>query len=134
MRLSGRSGEAAMLDKILLSGMKFRGFHGALKEEQVLGQPFIIDLELRGQFKPAGEGDNLGLAVNYAEVYSTVRTIVEERRYNLIEALAEAIAATLLADFGLEEVLVRVNKPQAPIPGIFDNVAVEIVRERDNVD
>jgi len=116
------------LDKIFLSGLKFWGLHGVLKEEQVLGQPFGVDLELRLDLLPAGEADDLKLTVNYAKVYQVVKTIVEEHRYNLIEALAESIASTLLEKFSLEEVLVRVNKPHAPIPGLFENVAVEILR------
>jgi len=123
-----------MLDKILLTGMTFRGFHGVLAEEQALGQPFIIDLELRGNFRQAGEQDNLELAVNYAEAYAMVKTIVEQQRYNLIEALAEKLAETLLAGFPLQEVLVRVNKPHAPIPGSFSNVAVELVRGKYHAD
>ncbi len=123
-----------MMDKILLTGMRFWGFHGVLEAEQALGQVFIIDLELRGDFGPAGVQDSLEQAVNYAEVYQTVKDMVEGERYRLIEALAERIAARILAEFSVQEVLVRVNKPHAPISGPFSNVAIELVRERGYAD
>lgn len=119
-----------MMDKIVLTGLRFWGFHGVLEAEQALGQVFIIDLELRGDFAAAGEQDNLELAANYADVYQRVKEIVEGQRYRLIEALAESIAAKVLAEFAVQEVMVRVNKPHAPIPAPFENVAVEIVREK----
>ena len=118
------------MDKILLRGMRFWGFHGVLEAEQALGQVFIIDLELRGDFGPAGVQDDLERAVNYADIYQRVKDIVEGERYRLIEALAERLASRILAEFEIREALVRVNKPHAPIPGPFDNVAVEIVREK----
>lgn len=116
------------MDKIILTGLQFRAFHGVLPEEKQLGQRFIVDLELIGDFRAAGENDDLLRAVNYAEVYAQVKRIVEGTNYNLIEALAERISAELLAGYALTGVIVRVNKPQAPIPGIFANVAVELKR------
>lgn len=120
------------MDKIFLQGLTFRGFHGVLPEERALGQPFIIDLELCGDFLEAGREDNLELAVDYSRVYLTVKQIVEENCYRLIETLAQKIAEAVLAKFTVHQVVVRVNKPHAPIAGNFSNVAVEIVRSNAN--
>lgn len=127
----GLSGVWPIMDKIILTGLNFHGFHGVLKEEQVLGQLFIIDLELNGNFSLACQSDEVNNALNYSEAYEAVKEIVEGQRFNLIEALAEKIAQTLLDKFSLLlRILVRVNKPHAPIKGLFDNVAVEITRDR----
>lgn len=121
-----------MRDKIIIKGMDFFGYHGLLEEEKVLGQRFIVDLELFLSLEQAGSNDDLSLSINYAEVFSVVSKIVREDRFLLIEALAESIANTLLTNYPLNAVLVQVKKPQAPIPGIFDYVAVEIYREASN--
>ncbi|MDA8442583.1 MAG: dihydroneopterin aldolase [Peptococcaceae bacterium] len=119
------------MDKLVLSGLQLRGFHGVLPEEQTLGQLFVVDLEMEGEFALAAASDNLDYSVNYAQAYKVVKLIVEERRFKLIETLAETIAQSLLEEFvQLQRVLVRVNKPHAPIPGIFSNVAIEVVRGR----
>ncbi len=78
--------------------------------------------------QPAGVDDDLSRTVDYGVVFETCRTIVESTSFRLIEALAEAIATELLADFPIEAVTVRVRKPNAPIDGTFAWAGVEIQR------
>jgi len=118
-----------MWDKILIKGMEFYGYHGVLAEEKRLGQRFIIDLEMYGDLREAGTTDDLRYTINYAEVYQLVEKLVAGGNYDLIEALAEGIAARVIENYPVEGVLVRVKKPQAPIPGKFSWVGVEIYRE-----
>ena len=60
-----------------------------------------------------------------------MRTIVEGEAKNLIEALAEEIAAQLLKKYvALARVEIAVHKPQAPIAGAFRDVCVRIERGR----
>lgn len=115
-------------DKIFLSGMQFYGRHGVFPEEKAMGQKFIIDLELSLDLKNAGLTDDLAATPNYADVYAIVKNITTKKSFNLIEALAEAIALDILASYKVEQVIVRVKKPQAPISGIFDYMGCEIVR------
>ena len=68
---------AASEDKILLEGMIFYGRHGTLPAERELGQPFIIDLELRLNLQAAGLSDDLRQTVDYSEVHRQARKIVE---------------------------------------------------------
>ncbi|BCV20239.1 dihydroneopterin aldolase [Moorella sp. Hama-1] len=117
-------------DKIILAGMEFYGFHGYHPAERQLGQPFIVDLELFLDLEPAGRADTLEATVNYGEIYCLVREIVTGRPFKLLEALATALADGILAGFPVEEVLVRVKKPRAPLPGKFDHAAVEIRRQK----
>lgn len=115
-------------DWIMLEGMQFYGYHGLHKEERKTGQLFVVDLHLQADLAPAGAADELAATVNYEQVFTAVREIVEGRQFRLIEALAETIAAYLLATYPLQEVMVRVQKPQAPLPGRFRHVGVEIRR------
>ncbi|MGM0472053.1 MAG: dihydroneopterin aldolase [Bacillota bacterium] len=120
-----------MADYIRLKGLKFYGYHGVLAEEKELGQRFIVDLALQTDLKPAGVSDDLTESINYAEVYEVTKQVVEGESYDLIEAVAESIAAKLLSEFTrIKQVQVQVKKPAAPVAGILDWAEVEIERER----
>jgi 7,8-dihydroneopterin aldolase/epimerase/oxygenase len=124
--------ERGNVDTIELRGLTFYGYHGALAEEQRLGQRFVIDVRLGLDLAEAGRLDDLTLTVDYGKVAETVRSIVEGPPFRLIEALAEALATTILADhLRVQEIRVRVEKPSAPIAAAPSGlVAVEIRRER----
>ena len=117
-----------MSDRIVLHNMVFQGRHGVLEHEQREMQPFQVDVELMLNLQPAGVDDDLSKSVDYGQVFDVTRQIVESTSFRLLEALAEAIAQELLADFPAQEVCVRVRKPHAPIDGIFDYAGVEIWR------
>ena len=70
--------------------MQFYGRH-VNPEEQVLGQRFEVDVDLRVDTRPAALQDDLRLTINYAQVYKAVKQIVEEERFDLIETLAETM-------------------------------------------
>jgi dihydroneopterin aldolase len=120
-----------MSDRIVLADMTFQARHGVHANEKVTAQRFDVDVELLLDLQPAGLEDDLARTVDYGRVYETVRTIVESTTFNLIEALAEAIAHELLADFAsLEEVVIRVRKPQVDLGGPLAYAGVQIRRRR----
>ena len=116
-------------DKIIMQGMEFYGYHGVLPGEQEIGQRFLVDLELATYLERSGRLDDVSETIDYSEVYGLVEKIVTDERFNLIEALAERIAQAVLGRYSVEEVMVRVRKPHAPLGGIFEYVGVEIRRE-----
>ncbi|MEL7568663.1 MAG: dihydroneopterin aldolase [Dehalobacterium sp.] len=118
------------MDKIVLPRMEFYGYHGVLKEEKRVGQPFIISVEMMLDLFPAGATDDLTKTVNYAEAYFEIRKIVEEENFDLIEALAHNIALMLLEKYDIYQVKVVVDKPLAPLPGGNLAARVEIEREK----
>ena len=89
-----------------------------------------MDVELALNLQPAGLSDDLGQTVDYSRVFETCRQIVESTRFNLVEALAEAIAHELLAGFPADEVTVRVRKPAVKLGGTLRAAGVEIRRRR----
>jgi dihydroneopterin aldolase len=119
-----------MSDRIVLANMVFQGRHGVLESEHSQAQPFEVDVELVMDLRPAGEADDLARTVDYRAVFEVCRRIVEGPSRQLLEALAEAIAGELLAAFEVLEVVVRVRKPQVPLPGQLDYAGVEIRRRR----
>jgi len=101
------------------------------EKERRSGQPFFVDLVLHVDLRPAGATDDLTRTVHYGEVAEMVREIIIGTRFQLIEALAEEIARSLLERFTLVAALeVTVHKPKAPIDVTFSDVAVSIVRTR----
>jgi dihydroneopterin aldolase len=119
-----------MSDRILLTGMVFRGRHGVHERERRDGQRFEVDVELWVDLQAAGRSDDLARTVDYAAVRETVREIVEGEPYRLIEALAESIAAALLSTYPVDEVTVRVRKPEVDLGGPLAGVGIEIRRGR----
>lgn len=120
-------------DRILLEGMTFFGYHGALPAERELGQRFVVDVEMRLDLKPAGASDNLSKTVDYGAVHDIVKEIVEGEPLNLIEAVAERITADILKNHPtIEDVKVKVIKPDVRLAKtVLRGSAVEILRHRD---
>ncbi len=120
------------MDKIIMKNLAFFGYHGVLKEENVLGQKFFVDVDLYADLKKAGISDEVTDTIHYGEVYNIVKDIVENRRFKLLEALAENLASIVLDKFPLvNEIGVQIRKPEAPVNGIYDYFGVEIRRKRD---
>ncbi|MDQ0418263.1 dihydroneopterin aldolase [Croceifilum oryzae] len=116
------------MDHIFFEKMLFYGYHGAFPEENKLGQRFQVDLKLFLSLQEAGYTDDLTLTVDYGKVYETVQQIVEGTPVKLVEKLAEEIATRLLSEYPIDEVVVRVTKPDPPIPGYYQSVGVEVRR------
>lgn len=117
-----------MADRLRINNMIFYGYHGVFAAERELGQRYEVDLELWMDLREIGRSDDLSIAVNYVDVFALVKEVVEEREFNLVEALAETIAGEVLGAFSPEAVTVRVRKPQPPAGGIMDSMEVEIHR------
>jgi dihydroneopterin aldolase len=115
-------------DKILLKGLVFHAYHGCHPAEAELGQKFVVDVEVSCDLSAAGRTDDLTKTIDYGKIYEDVKNIVTDKRYNLIEAVAEDVAQTILKKYAVSQVRVRVKKPQAPMAGVLDYAGVEIVR------
>ena len=119
------------MDRIGVARIAVFGRHGVLPEEAVLGQRFYISLEAGGDLAPAGRSDAVADTVSYADLTQIAVEIATDRRFNLIEALAETIAAAILDRCApVDSITVRIDKPSAPVPAILDGVSVEITRRR----
>lgn len=118
-----------MSDTVRLQGMQFYAYHGVDPEERTLGQRFEVDVELHFDLGAAGRDDDLARTVNYREVYTLVASEMETPSL-LIEAVAERLAAGILAGFPVDEVTLRVRKPSVPLGGVVAHTEVEIRRGR----
>ncbi|GEP01490.1 dihydroneopterin aldolase [Methylobacterium haplocladii] len=120
-----------MADRILVHRIAVFAYHGVLPEEARLGQRFFVSLDCGVDLAQAGASDDVVQTVSYADLTEIAIEIASKRRFALIEALAESIAAEILARFPtVERASVRVDKPSAPVAAVIDGVSVEITRFR----
>ena len=107
--------------------MVFFGRHGARAEERSLGQQFEVDVEIEADLSLPRVSDRLADTIDYGKVYASAQEVVGGPSRNLLERLADEIAARILAGFSAQAVRVRVKKPRLPIHGgVLTGVSVEV--------
>ncbi len=108
------------MDTVYLHGLVCKAVIGARDWEKRVRRDLEIDLDMGLDLRPAAASDELEKTVNYSEVSRRVTALVGASRLDLLETLAEQIAALLLEDFPVVWCRVRVNKPYAVsgVPGV----------------
>jgi 7,8-dihydroneopterin aldolase/epimerase/oxygenase len=105
-------------------GLRLFGRHGVHEHEKRDGQDFVFDVELG--VGDRGSSDLLEDAVDYRDVALAVQEVSDAHSYDLLEALATAVADELLRRFGPERVVVRVEKPAVKPGGLDGTAAVSV--------
>lgn len=118
------------VDRIRIAGISATGYHGVFEHERRDGQTFVADVVLHVDTRPAAAEDRLDLTVDYGGVASDVAAVLAGEPVDLIETVAERVAAVVLENPAVSAVEVVLHKPQAPIPVPFADVTVEIHRSR----
>lgn len=125
-----RPARALPADRITLTGLRVRGWHGVLAAERELGQEFIVDVVLWLDAAPAAATDDVTLTVHYGELAEALAGVVAGEPVDLLETLAVRLVEVCLADLRVARAEVTVHKPAAPIPLPFGDVSVTVVRDR----
>ena len=118
---------------VALHGLRAYGRHGALPEETVLGQEFVIDAALQVHTRQAAEGDDLTATADYGVLATRLTEVVTGKPVALIETLVERLLDVCLDDPAVAGATVTVHKPAAPIPLPFGDVTVTAGRLRPGV-
>lgn len=116
------------MDRICITGIREYGYTGALPEEQVLGQWFEVDMTLWRDLAVASKSDRLEDTHDYRSTIQTVKTLIQTKKFALIEALASAIAEATLSHTDIHQVRVQLTKVAAPIPGFDGRITIDITR------
>jgi dihydroneopterin aldolase len=119
-----------MVDELALTGLECWGHHGVFEHERRDGQRFVVDLVLGVDTTAAAASDDLSATVDYGSLALSVKAAVEREPVDLIETLAQRIAAVCLLDSRVQWVRVTVHKPDAPIEATFADVALTITRSK----
>ncbi len=118
------------MDRITITGIEAFGYHGVLEHERTYGQRFVVDVALGVDLSAAGASDDLADTVDYGTLAAEVADLVTGPPCDLIEALAERIAARCLSDPRVQAAEVTVHKPSAPVPVVAEEVSVTLRRVR----
>ncbi len=117
------------MDCIKIKNLEIFGNHGVYKEENTLGQKFIICAELYLNIRSAGLSDDIDQTIHYGEVCKFIDSFMREKTYYLVEAVAEELARRLLLKYEiLNGVEIEIKKPWAPIGLPIEEVSVTISR------
>ena len=117
-----------MRDKIFLQGLEVRCCIGVFQWERKIRQKVVVDLEFPANLTKAAQRDRLKDTSDYKKIAKHIIAFISRSRFFLIETLAERLAASILKEFRLPELRLRVSKPGA-VRG-SRNVGVEIRRKR----
>lgn len=116
-------------DEIRIEGLEVFARHGVYAEETQNGQIFIVNATLYTDISQAGRTDDLERTVNYGTVCHFITDWMQENTCQLLEAVAEKLAAALLLEYRtLAGVDLEIQKPHAPIKLPFGNVSVKVHR------
>lgn len=119
-----------MEGKILVSGIKFHGYHGLTRIEREIGVRYSVDVEMICDFKAAAASDSVKDTIDYRSVHHTVIETGKSNSYHLIETLADRIASAILDSTSASSIVIRVKKETPILDGIVDSVSVELARSR----
>lgn len=117
-------------DRIEIRGLRVHGHHGVLAAERRDGQLFVVDVILETDVSTAGASDALADTVDYASVVDNLAAIVSGEPVDLVETLAERLAAACLADMRVVAVEIAVHKPDAPVSEQVEDIVVRVRRDR----
>lgn len=117
------------MNKIILKDFEVKACHGCNPEEKTNPQRFLFTAEIFYDFSQAAKNDDLTKTISYSDVKKTLKSFCENNCFNLIETLATRSAELLLKKYPAKKVVVQVKKPDAPMSGVFDYVAVVAEKE-----
>lgn len=113
------------MDTIFLRDLRVTTIVGIWEWERRMPQVVSIDLDMATDIRRAAATDSIDATLDYKAVTRRIKAFVGESRFNLIETMAEGIAAIITTEFGVRWVRVTVHKPWA-IRGSRDvGIAIE---------
>lgn len=115
-------------DIIFIEGLSVDASIGVYDWEKQIKQKLIFDVELSSDIQQAGQSDQLDDTVCYAAVSEHITQLTQHQHIDLLEALAEQICSSVLANFNVSAIKLRISKPGA-VP-TAKNVGIQIVRNR----
>ena len=118
------------MDIVYIRDLKIPCTIGVWEWERRIKQTVIIDLEMATDVRPAAKSDRLDDALDYKAVAKRVMEYVGSSEFKLVETLAENVAHTVLGEFKVPWVRVRINKRGA-LRGATD-VGVVIERQAES--
>lgn len=112
---------------IEIEAMEFYAFHGCYREEQIVGNRFLVDLTLETDVSAASQSDSICDTVNYLEVYGIVNEQMKITSH-ILEHVAQRIIDAVMDKFypSISHIKVKVSKCNPPLGGNIKKVSVTL--------
>jgi len=119
------------MGKIVIEEMEFYAFHGHYQEEQIVGNRFLVDLELETDLSTPAVSDQLNDAVNYQQAYKLIKNEMRRTKSNLLENIGKRILDALFEEMvGIDRANIRIRKMHPPMGGPIQSVGVSMSRQQ----
>ena len=113
---------------IQLENMEFYAFHGHFKEEQIVGNRFIVSVTIDTDLEKPARSDRLEDTLNYQKAYQIVKFEMTKKSH-LLENIASRILDALYSSFStIRSATVKISKMNPPIGGKMDCVSITLIR------
>ena len=113
---------------IKIENMEFYAYHGHFKEEQIVGNKFLVDLAIETDMQMPAKSDDLDDALNYQIAYNLVKEEMQIKSH-LLEHIAGRILDSLYNNFTtIKKATVKVSKMNPPMGGKMERVSVTLSR------
>ena len=123
--------KCTLMGKIVIEEMEFYAFHGHYQEEQIVGNRFLVDLEMDADLTAAADSDNLNDAVNYQQAYQIIKNEMRRTKSNLLENIGKRILDALYAEMeGIKKATIRIRKLNPPMGGPIKSVGIKMSRKK----
>ncbi|MBM7062236.1 dihydroneopterin aldolase [Pseudomonas sp. UL073] len=101
------------MDNVFIEGLEVDTLIGAYDWERNIRQCLRLDLTFAWDIRAPAAEDDLSKALDYAKVSASIDAFAQAARFELVETFAERLAATLMSEFGITWLRLRVTKPGA---------------------
>ena len=116
------------MGRIHLENMEFYAYHGHFKEEQIVGNKFLVNLEIETDMGKAAHSDDLKDTLNYHTAYQIIKREMEKKSH-LLENIASRILDALYSEFPqIDSARIKVSKMNPPMGGKLESVSVTLTR------
>lgn len=118
------------MGKIVIEEMEFYAFHGHYQEEQIVGNRFLVDLEMDTDLTGPAASDNLKDAVNYQKAYQIIKKEMKRTKSNLLENIGKRMLDALEEEMnGVKKMTIRIQKLNPPMGGPIKSVGIKMSRK-----
>ena len=101
------------MDIVYITQLRADTVIGVYDWERTLRQTVVLDLEMATDISKAASVDALEHTLDYAAVSARILDFIEGSEFELIETMAEQVAAIVIAEFGVPWLRLRLCKPGA---------------------
>lgn len=113
---------------IELEEMEIYAYHGCFREEQVVGNHFLVNVALKTDMEKPGHSDKIDDALNYVRVYDLVKAELQQTS-NLLEHVTTRVIDSLYQHFPqIQWTRVKISKLNPPVGGKMSKVSVTLER------